>query len=753
MEHFVELSPFATNAMMLYGTNINLQRAIPSIVDGLKPVHRRILYALLRNHGDAPVTVATLVGETLKWHPHGDIGMKDIIALLAQPFSNNIPILKAIGNCGTCVSGKDSAASRYWKVQLPKFVRDVLLDEFDGKVNMKPNHDDSDVEPITFPAKFPIVLLNGSNGIGYTLSSDCLPYNLSEIADATIKLLKNPKAKITLVPDSPTACDIVIISDTEFAMQASYEIDTVNYTITFKNTPFGEYIENIDDALCTIQQSQNPIKEILSADDESQKEDLAQNKIKYIVRCKPGNMYKVLNTIFKRVSGLRVTVNTRNSNVVDPSFKVMNLTPPQIILRWIANRLIEKRAYYLRELVRKTTERNMLEGKMFMLNEKNLDTTIKIFTSSHTQQETIDKLVKAYKGHISTSQANYIADERMRHLTIDEFKRTKEKLKEVIEEIELIRSIVDDPEKIKNVIADDIRKIKKDYGTPRKSKILNLSSTDVTNVSVVQILTDGSIMFSDTINPDKLASDVSQITGDEVCLIDDKGQFVWIDINDIENNKPYTLTSIGKTQMGKCISAISNKDHSVIILSNKGRIKYMPVDKIPTNQTKKPIIPLMDDEYIVSVLDISSTNSDLLVYTSDGLGKRISVSDLNLVQSIDAQGQFIINDHEVAGIFAINPNKPWLVYVTKLARIRVNHTKFLGTSKKFGDMKPIIKLSPQDDLVSVFCADKDQAVTLYHVDGRITTVDVDSIEPATMSMPPIKPKHVPAVKVLRAILS
>ena len=121
--------------------------------------------------------------------------------------------------------------------------------------------------------------------------------------------------------------------------------------------------------------------------------------------------------------------------------------------------------------------------------------------------------------------------------------------------------------------------------------------------------------------------------------------------------------------------------------------------------------------------------------------------------SVDAQGQFIINSDDVAGIFTINPNKQFLVYVTKLGRMRVNHTRFLGTSKKFGDIKPIIKLSPQDDLISVFCSDKDATVTLYHVDGRVTSVKVDSIEPSTMSIPPVKPKHVPGVKVLRATLS
>jgi DNA gyrase/topoisomerase IV subunit A len=128
----------------------------------------------------------------------------------------------------------------------------------------------------------------------------------------------------------------------------------------------------------------------------------------------------------------------------------------------------------------------------------------------------------------------------------------------------------------------------------------------------------------------------------------------------------------------------------------------MPIEKIPSNQTRKPLLPLNDDEKIVTILDIANENNDLLVYTSDGLGKRFSVSDLNLVQSVDAQGQFIINDHEVAGIFSINPNKPLLLYVTRLSRLRVNHMKYLPTSNKFGSIKNIIPLSPQDDLVAVF---------------------------------------------------
>ena len=746
----LELAPWATRAMMLYGVNVNLQRAIPSIVDGLKPIHRRILYSILKKHNDGFVTVATSIGDTIHYSPHGNIGMKDIYARLAQPFSNNVPLLTAKGNCGTPIAGNDAAAERYWSVKLSKFTLDVLFDEFDGKVNMRPNYDNTDLEPITLPAKFPVILLNGSNGIGYTLSSDCLPYNLSEIADATIKLIRNPRANITLIPDSPTGCDIIVNSETSFTMQSSFEIDNVNYTITFKNTPYGEYFSKIDDELCKIQLSPSPIHEILSANDES---DLLENKIRYIVRCKPGNMYNVLNKLLKRIRGFRAPMSTLNVNVVDAGFKMKKLSPQQILLRWIANRMREKRSFYLRELVEKTTKHNMLEGKLHMLSPENLNKTIKIFRSCESKDEIIEALVAGYNGKISTSQANYISELKLYQLTSGEYKKTNDELKKVDERIAWVHSVVEDPEQIKDVIVDELKTIKKNYGYPRRSKILNLKSNDAHNVNIVQILEDGSVMFNDTEDPEHLSSDITPITGDDVCLIDDLGQFLWVNVNDIEHNTQFTLTSIGRTQMGRCIAAISNKDHDIILLSNKGRIKLMPMDRIPSNQSKKPLVPLMEDERIVSVLDIAEPSHDLLVYTSDGLGKRFKLSDLNKTTTVDSQGQFLITEHETAGIFPINPNKQWLVYVTRLGRIRVNHQKFLGTGKKFDGVKPIIKLSPQDDLIAVFCTEKDKSITLHHADGRITTVNIDSIEPSTMSMPPIRPKHVPATKVLRATLS
>ena len=746
----VELYPIAERYQCLYGVNVNLQRAIPDVYDGLKPVHRRLLYTMIKNyprHGKA--SVATLGGEVLKYHPHGDLGMRDIIAGMSQSFSNNIPLFTAHGNAGTKDVGSNAAAGRYWKVSLSDFAYDVLFDEFDGKVDMKPNYDASAEEPICLPAKFPIVLLNGTMGIGYTLSSDIYPYNLNEIADATIKLLKNPKANVRLVPDSPTGCDIIINDEESCWMQSSFDIDNVNYTITFTNTPYKEFQKKINDKLCQIQDSNNPIPEIISADSEN---DLVHDKLRYVIRCKPCNLYQVLNKLFKRVDGLRVPVSARNMLVVDGGMnKKYNIK--QILLAWIRTRVQSKRAWFLRQTVALKTELNMLEGKLFMLSPENLQTTIKTFKDCKTRNDIVPALVEIYKPNVSSSQARYMIDVKMYQLTHEEFLKTEQKIQELTQELERIGDIVKDPQKVNDEIINEIKEIKQKYGYPRRSKIINSNTSDVVNIGCVQILPDGSFILTETENPEHLSSDVIPIQGDEVCLIDEKGQFVWLDTTKVPHNTKFTLTSVGKVQMGRCIMAVSNTSHKIAILSNKGRIKYMPIDKLQKN-TRKPLIPLDTDEEIVSILDIADEHCDILMYTPDGYGKRFNVSELNEMVMLEAQGQFIMKeDHGASGMFMLNPNKPLLMYVTRLGRMRLNESRFLLSGKKFGNTQPLIKLSANDDLIAVLCVNKDQTITLNHADSRVTTVHVDSIDPTTMSMPPVRPKHVPGVKVIRASVS
>ena len=751
-----ELGPWAERMMSLYGVNINLQRAIPQIADGIKPIQRRVLFAIWSKYKTNNVKVASAIGDVMHYSPHGDQGLGDTIARMCQPFTNNIPIINAEGNAGNITSSEDAAAPRYLDVSLSKFAMDVLFKEFDGKVDMVPTYDDTGLEPFCLPSRFPLILVNGTSGIGYTLSCDIPPFNLSEVADATIKLIKNPKQNIHLVPDLPTGCDVVKLDNDTFVMMSSYEIDNVNYTITIKNTPYLKYLENIDKSLRELQDGSTPIKEIISADDES---ELLNNDFRYVIRCKPCNLYKVVDTLFKRVPGFKDSISTRNMVVVDIDYTTKKYDVRQILLSWIKFRIMYKHGWFLRDLVTKTTKHDMLKGKIFMLSGKNLDKTIKVFRSCRNKEEIIQALVKAYadapeKDRVTTSQANYVAEMRFYQLTTGEREKTEEELKKLDEDIAYIRGVVNDIDKIKQVIIDEILEIKNTYGYPRRSKIINLDGNNNTNVKIVQLMLDGSFIFSETETPEHLASDITPISGDEVTLIDDKGYFIKVDVNKVDIGKPMTMTSIGKNIMGKCIAAASNNSNDIIMLSNKGRIKYMPISSIPSNATRKPLIPLTGDEYLVSIIEVpSNTNSDLLIYTNDGLGKRIQTSDLNKTVTVDSMGQFILKDYDVSGMFCINSKKPLLAYITRLGRIRINHSRFLVTNKKFADPRPIIQLSPQDDLIAVFCVDTDQQIILNHADSRISTVNINSLEVSTMATPPERPKHVFGVKVVRATLS
>ena len=150
-----ELAPLSKQYMSIFGININLQRAIPQVQDGLKLVQRRIMYQLYKNYRNVPkVRVSVLMGDVMKLHPHSDMGLGDTIARMCQPFANNVPLINSLGNSGNVTAGDDAAASRYLDVFLPQFSKEVLFDEFDGKIGMRPSYDGSTVEPFCLPAKF-----------------------------------------------------------------------------------------------------------------------------------------------------------------------------------------------------------------------------------------------------------------------------------------------------------------------------------------------------------------------------------------------------------------------------------------------------------------------------------------------------------------------------------------------------------------------------------------------------------------------
>lgn len=783
-----EMYDLATNYMSLYGVNVNMARAIPFIKDGLKPIHRRILYAAYRFYRDNFVKTSVLLGDVGKFSPHGDQGLNAVVAKMAQPFANNIPLLTAKGNVGNVTTGNDFAADRYYAVKISKFAMDMIFGEFDGKVNMIPSYDGSLEEPFTLPTKFPIILLNGTSGIGYTLSSDIPPYNLIEVANATIKIIEffkefkdasekycrkhknyiseylsfgpnvynvmtiDPKVikelglkrpKIHLVPDSPTGCNIYIKDANKFLMESVYTIDNTNYTITIKNTPYLKFLDNIDAALREVQRSNNPINEIIDAGEQS---DDVSKEFKYVIKCKPCNVQNVVNTLFRRVGGFRSTLSTSNMTVIDSTYHTKNFTVGEILGDWIAQRFVDKRAWFLRDLVEKTTRLNMLEGVEIMLRGKNLEKTINII-KKNKRHDVVPALVKGYNGEITSSQAAYVNELPLYRITVDEHDKTVEEIEKLNDKIKWIRKVTDNDDAVLDTIVDDLTQVKTDYPIPRKSRIISGGLDETLQpVGTACILPSGNILLSEMASPELISSDIKTLSGSIACLIDEYGSFINIDTRTAQHNAELPLQSLGndKKKLYKCVGILSNPNNYAVILTNKSRVKIMPIKSILTSKANivpRSIAPLDTDETIVSVLEVSNLADDALVYTKDGLGKRIRLSDVVLSTTTSAIGRFLNQDiNNVSGMFIIDGNKPLILYVSNLGRLRVNHAKYLVAGKKYSDLKPIIELSERDDLIAVFCCDDKQTVTLHLDNGKLLNVKIDTLGISTINTPPVKAK-------------
>ena len=195
----------------IFGANKNLYRVIPSMSDGMKPVMRRFLYSLWKGKGKTQfIKLAKAAANTLDYHPHGDSSVTDVGAKMANLQCNNIPTVEGQGNFGS-YKDADAAAARYIEVRLSKYALKCFFEDFEtSNVDMKLAYTGDDYEPEFLPARYPHALFNPQlSGIGYSMASNIPPFNPTEVMEATIKLLKDPKAKILLVPDSPTGADVV----------------------------------------------------------------------------------------------------------------------------------------------------------------------------------------------------------------------------------------------------------------------------------------------------------------------------------------------------------------------------------------------------------------------------------------------------------------------------------------------------------------------------------------------------------------
>lgn len=463
-----------------YSMSVIVARALPDVRDGLKPVHRRILYAMnesgytpTRPHMKSARTVGDVIG---KYHPHGDSAVYDTMVRLAQPFSMRVPLVDGHGNFGS-IDGDSAAAMRYTEARLDKSAMELLRDLDKETVDFQPNYDESLEEPKVLPARFPNLLINGSSGIAVGMATNIPPHNLGETIDATCIMLDNPDATTEDLmsalpgPDFPTGGIIMgrkgILDAYEtgrgsLTIRAKCEVQEKKNgrsSIVVSEIPYQVNRQRLLEKLGELIRDKK-LPEVSNVHDGADRHgidiiiDLKQNAIPQVV----------LNKLFKHTQ-LQVGFGVIMLALVDGVPRVLSLK--ETLHYYIAHQqeVIVRRTRY--ELAKAEERAHVLEGLIVALD--NIDEVISIIRSSQTDTEAGNRLTERFG--LSKKQTDAILEMRLRRLTGLERNKIETELNELLEKIAYYKRVLGDDALVREIIKEELLEIKKKYNTPRRTRI------------------------------------------------------------------------------------------------------------------------------------------------------------------------------------------------------------------------------------------------------------------------------------------
>ena len=463
-----------------YSMSVIVSRALPDVRDGLKPVHRRILYAMNESgytpnkpHMKSARTVGDVIG---KYHPHGDSAVYYTMVRLAQPFSLRLPLIDGHGNFGS-IDGDSAAAMRYTEARLDKPAMELLRDLDKETVDFQPNYDESLQEPTVLPSRFPNLLVNGSNGIAVGMATNIPPHNLGEAIDATCLMIDNPDCTtedlLTAMPgpDFPTGglimgkkgiLDAYETGHGNLTIRAKCEIEEKKNgraSIVVKEIPYQVNRKRLLEKLGELVRDKK-LPEISNIHDAADRKgidiiiDLKSNAIPQVV----------LNKLFKHTQ-LQVGFGCNMLALVNGTPRVLSLK--EILFYYIEHQkdVVTRRTRY--ELAKAEEREHILEGYIIALD--NIDEVIHIIRSSETDKEAAARLTERFG--LSEKQTHAILEMRLRRLTGLERTKIEEELAELREKIAYYKQILADENLLKQVIKEELQEIKKKYNTPRRTRL------------------------------------------------------------------------------------------------------------------------------------------------------------------------------------------------------------------------------------------------------------------------------------------
>lgn len=471
-----------------YSMSVIVSRALPDVRDGLKPVHRRILYAMNesgitpnRPHSKSARTVGDVIG---KYHPHGDSAVYDAMVRLAQPFSMRVPLVDGHGNFGS-IDGDSAAAMRYTEARLDRAAMELLRDLDKETVDWQPNYDESLREPKVLPSRFPNLLVNGSQGIAVGMATNIPPHNLGEVVDATCLMLDNPDVttedlmKVMPGPDFPTGgiirgrkgiVDAYNTGRGSLTVESKYEIvekKNGRQSIVIKEIPYGvnrnKQLEKIGELI-----RDKKLSEISNVHDGADR-----HGIDIIIELKKDAIPQVVVKKLFKHTHLRTGFGCNMVALVDGVPRTLSLK--EILFYYIKHQeeVIVRRTRYD---LRKAEERaHIVRGLLIALD--NIDEVIQIIRSSRTDAEARTRLMDRFG--LSEAQSNAILEMRLRRLTGLEYDKLAGELKELEEKIEYYNRVLQDENLVRAIIKEELQEIKKKFANERRTRITDSEADDI----------------------------------------------------------------------------------------------------------------------------------------------------------------------------------------------------------------------------------------------------------------------------------
>ena len=705
-----------------YAKSIIQDRALPDVRDGLKPVQRRILWSMYesKNTYDKPFRKsAKAVGDIMgHYHPHGDSSIYDALVRLSQRWKMREPLVEIHGNNGS-IDGDGPAASRYTEARLSKIANVMLSDINKDAVKMTLNYSDEDLEPTVLPAHFPALLVNGSTGISAGYATNIPPHNLAEVIDATIKRIDSPNCKLDTIleiikgPDFPTGGvvegkDGLIQAYTtgkgKVVLKANYEIieEKGKKQILIKEIPYEVLKEQLKKKIEDIK-SDKKIDGIVDVIDESDRTNMARLVIELK---KDADANLIINYLLKNTD-LQINYNFNVVAIDNKRPKTLGLL--EILDAFILHKeeVVINRSKF--DLEHSKKRLHIVEGFIKALDI--LDEVIKTIRKSKNKADAIENLVKEYL--FTTEQATAIVMMQLYKLTNTDVTDLQNEHANLLELIKYLTSVINDESVLKGVMKDELRSIKKEFATPRRTIIKD----EITEIKI---------------------DELSMIPKEDFIVSVSKSGYIKklsVKVYNANNETEYVLKEkdylIG-------LYKINNID-TIILITNLGNYCYLPVRDITECKYKdigkhiSSYIPLSEGETIIASFGIKNFDSrTITLFSKDGLVKQTELSNLPVTRYSKPMTIFKLKDNDEVVSASINDGVVYIVTENGFA-LKFNKEEIPVVGLKTSGVKGIKLVS--DSVVSAFVTNENhEYITIFTDKNTAKRVKLEEIDYSKRSL-------------------